>query len=109
LQCPALADQARQALRAAVAGKDAQLDFGLPEPGALRRNADRAGHRELATAAQRVAVDRRDDRLAEVLEERHHALAEGRGTLGRERIEGDRWLMSAPATKALPAPVTITP
>src|SRR5213594_1123016 len=61
LQRDALADQPRQALRAAVPRGDAELHFGLPEPRGLAREAEVTRHRQLAPAPQRVPVHRRDD------------------------------------------------
>ena len=53
----------RQALGAAPAGDDAQVALRLAEPGAIRRDADVAGHRQLLAAPQGHRVDGRDDRL----------------------------------------------
>ena len=64
------AAQARQPLRAAGAGNDAEQHFGLADLGAGDGDAVVAGHRELETAAERVAVNRRDERLADVLDVR---------------------------------------
>ncbi len=57
---------ARDALRAAGAGEQADLDLGQAEPGAAVVGGDAvmAGERQLETAAHRGAVDRRDPRLA---------------------------------------------
>ena len=85
LHRPALPDEARQPLRAGVAGKDAEVDFGLAEPGGVGREPQRARHRELAAAAERVAVDRGDDRLAQVLDEIEHVLAGERVLAARDR------------------------
>ena len=54
------ADEARQPLRAAEAGDDPELDLGLAEARRARRDAHVARHRQLAAAAERQAVDRRD-------------------------------------------------
>ena len=59
-----LADRARQPLRAADAGNDAELDLGLAELRVVGGDDDVAHHRELAAAAEREARDRRDHRLA---------------------------------------------
>ncbi len=56
-------DQARQALRAAAARQDADQHFGQADLGARHGDAVVAGERVLEPAAERVAVDRRDDRL----------------------------------------------
>ena len=55
---------ARQALRAARAGHDAELDLGLAELRVLGGDDEVAHHGQLAAAAQRVAGHRRDHRLA---------------------------------------------
>ena len=57
-------DEPRQALRAAAAGDEAELDLRLPELRVLRRDADVAAHRELEAAAEAEPVDRRDERRA---------------------------------------------
>ena len=69
----ARAHQARQALGAAEAGDDPELDLGLPEQRRARGDAHVAGHRELAAAAEREAVDggdRGDAVAAELAEQR---------------------------------------
>src|SRR5438094_2161724 len=60
-----LADQARQALGASGAGDDAQRRLGLADLGApvLDHDPKVAAKRQLAAAAERVAVDGRDHRL----------------------------------------------
>ena len=58
--------QARQSLRSACAGNDAELHFGLADLRVGRRDAIVAGHRDFQSAAERRAVDRHDDRLARV-------------------------------------------
>ena len=59
-----LADRARQALGAADAGNDAELDFRLAEFGVVGGDDEVALHREFAAAAEREAGHRRDHRLA---------------------------------------------
>src|SRR5258708_1499590 len=76
LQRAALSDQARQALRAAGAGQQAELDFGLAELRRLRGDPEGAGERRLAAAAEREAVHRGDHGFAEVLDQLEHALSE---------------------------------
>ena len=56
----AFADQARQALRAAAAAHDAEIDLGLGKSRVLARHADVARQRELVAAAETEAVDHRD-------------------------------------------------
>src|SRR4051812_30692126 len=55
LQGATLPDQPRQALRTAATRKDAQLNFGLAELRVLCGHPDGAGHRRLASAAEREA------------------------------------------------------
>src|SRR3989475_7021884 len=78
-------DDPRQPLRAPVAWGDAQLPLRLAEGGVLAGNAEVAGHGELAAAAQRVAVDGRDDGLATGFEAPQHRLAAQRAGLAVER------------------------
>jgi hypothetical protein len=68
-------------LRAAAAGNDAELDFRLAEPRVLRRDPHRASHRRLAAAAEGKAMDRRDHRLAEILDKIEDLLSETAGTV----------------------------
>ena len=56
----ARADQAGQPLGAAAARDDAEQDLGLPKARLLAGDAEVAGQRELAAAAEREAGDRRD-------------------------------------------------
>ena len=60
-----LADGPGQALRAAGARDDADLDLGLAELGVVAGHDHVAGHRQLAAATERVAADGRDERLAD--------------------------------------------
>ncbi len=76
------AAQPRQPLRAAGAGNDAEQHFRLADLGARHRDAVVAGHRELETAAERVAVNGRDQRLGRILE-RHQARVHGFRPLDR--------------------------
>ena len=85
LQGAAFSDQSRQALRAAAARNESQLDFGLAELRVVHRDPDGASHRRLAAAAERKAIDRRDHRLAEVLDEIEDLLPETAGLLRLER------------------------
>src|SRR5258706_4665520 len=81
LQRTALADQARQALRAATAWQQPEFHLGLPELGMFGGDPDGASHRRLAAAAERKAIDRRDHRLAEIFDEVQHTLPEPAGLL----------------------------
>src|SRR5580658_2305585 len=65
LQCGAAADQARQALRAAVAADHAELDLRLAETSVVGGDAQAAGHGQLAAASESKAMNAGDDRLAE--------------------------------------------
>ena len=68
------ADQARQPLRAAGAGEDADQHLGQPDLGARHRDPVMAGERGFETAAERIAVDRRDHRLRALV---HHVVVRG--------------------------------
>ncbi len=81
LKCATPAYQPREALRPPTTGNQAQLDLGLPESCALHRNPQRARHRGLTASAEGKAVDRRDYRLAQVLDEIQHRLSETAGLL----------------------------
>src|SRR5882757_4285551 len=85
LQGAALSHQPRQALRAAAARKQTELDFRLAELRGLDCDPDSAGHGGLAAAAERKAIDRRDHRLAEVLDEIEHLLSEAARPFGVDR------------------------
>src|SRR4029450_12739290 len=67
-------DEPRQTLRPRVTGNQSEVDLGLRELGRVSREAQRARHRQLAAAAERKAVDRRDYRFAEVLDHVEHVL-----------------------------------
>ena len=75
LERPAGADKTRQPLRAAVAGDEPEVDLRLAELRRVGGDAQRARHRQLAAAAERVAVDRGDRGLAELLDEIEDLLA----------------------------------
>ena len=62
------AAQARQPLRAAGAGNDAEQHFRLADFGVGRHHAVVAGHGDFEAAAERVAVDRGHERLGRVLD-----------------------------------------
>ncbi len=64
------ADQARQALRAAGAGDQAELDFRQADFCARDRDPIMRDQRDLEAAAERRAVDRRDDGLSAILDRR---------------------------------------
>ena len=63
------AADACESLRAAPAGNDSEVDLGLAELRARRGVTDVARERELAPAAERETVDRRDRRLRHRLEQ----------------------------------------
>ena len=63
-------------------GSKPELHLWLAKLRALHRDADGAGHRRLATAAQCKAVDRSYHRLAEVLDEIEHRLTVTAGSFG---------------------------
>src|SRR6266581_3328665 len=70
-----LAHEARQPLRAAVPGRDAELHLGLAELGGVARDPQVTRHGELAAAPQGIPVHRRDDWFAAGLEATQHRLA----------------------------------
>src|SRR5205814_2389036 len=81
------AADAREALRPAPAGDDAEVDLGLPELRAARRVADVARERELAAAAEREPVDRGDRGLRHRLEQAPGLVAERAPGLRLLRVE----------------------
>ena len=83
------ADQPRQPLRPAAARQDADQHLGQADLGARHRDAVMAGERDLEPAAQRIAVDRRDDRLGARIEDLVRARP-GRRRRGRCRTGGCR-------------------
>ena len=107
---PAVADVARQALRAAEARRDAEVDLGLAELGVLRGQADVAGQRQLAAAAEGEAVDGGDPGLRRRLDGRSSRPGPARAK--RRACSAVRSFisaMSAPATNDLsPPPVSTT-
>ena len=96
----------RQPLRAACAGNDAELHLGLTHLRGGDGDAVVARHRELEAAAERVAVNRGDERLAgvfELLQARVHRL---RSLEDCSRVFSClKMLMSAPAMNVVPAPI----
>src|SRR5690606_29291404 len=86
LQRAAAPDEARESLRAAVPGTEAELHLQLPELRPVRRDADVAGHGELTPAAQREAVHRCDHRTARRLEPAEDSLTAQREGTGARRI-----------------------
>jgi hypothetical protein len=77
-------DQPGQSLRATEAGYHSQFDFRLTKSGSRGGQPQRARHRELASAAERIPVYRCDDWLAEVLDEIEYGLSTS-GKQGRLR------------------------
>jgi hypothetical protein len=68
------ADHARQPLRAARTGQEAQLHLGQAEARALHAHAVVAGQRHLEAAAESRAVDGGDDGLGAVLDQVEHCV-----------------------------------
>lgn len=60
-------DQTRQALAAAKAGNDAEVDLGLAEHGLFTGEAEITGHAEFAAAAKGVAVHSRRNGFFDLL------------------------------------------
>ena len=77
------AGEPRQSLRAARAGDDAEQDLGLADLRVPGRDAEVARLRHLEPAAERVAVNRGDERLGRVF---HAAQQRVRARGARERI-----------------------
>ena len=75
----ARADQARQSLRAAGAGDDAELDLRLADLDVVTGDSPVRGEGKLEAAAERVSGDRGDDRLRDGRD-----LGQGPGQLGAE-------------------------
>ena len=65
-------DEARQPLRPAGTGEDAELDLGQPALGAAHRDAVVAAERELEPTAERRAVEGGDNRLRASVVELDH-------------------------------------
>src|ERR1051326_2842951 len=76
----------RKALRAAIAGNNAELDLRLAELGIFAGQAHGAGHGNFTSAAEGKAIDAGDYRLAEVLNQVERGLALVRVCLGFYRI-----------------------
>jgi hypothetical protein len=77
------AGQPGQPLSPPGSGDDAEVDFRLSDLCVSRRDAEVAGHRHFETSSERVAMDRRNERLRRVLE----ALQEGMDVPGsRQRV-----------------------
>jgi hypothetical protein len=91
------AGDARQPLRPAGAGQQAELDLGHAELRVGHRDPIMAAERDLEPAAERGAVDRRDHRLGAILDRVDH--------LGSHGITGGlpNSVMSAPAKKVWPS------
>ena len=66
-------------------GTSPSVTSGWPNFAFVHRDPDGASHRRLAAAAERKAIDRRDHRLAEVLDEIEDLLPETAGLLRFER------------------------
>ncbi len=82
------ADEAREALGSAVSGDEAELDLRLAEARGFAGKAHVAGERELATAAKREAVDKRDDGFAAGLDLAKDGLSPERLRLARGGVGG---------------------
>ena len=78
-------------MRPAVTGYQSEVDLRLAELRVLARDANVAGHRDLAAAAKREAVDRHHDGLAKTLylarERLSRASFGGSGAGRRQRVE----------------------
>src|SRR5436190_2351157 len=72
------ADEARQPLRPAIAGDEAELDLREAELGARQREPEGAGERQFEPAAKGISVDQRDRWHRQLVELGEHRLAEER-------------------------------
>src|SRR5205823_2365401 len=70
-----LADEPGQALAAAISGNDPQFHFWLAQHGVLRGDSKCAGHCELASAAECIAIDRSNDGFPEPFDVIEHSLS----------------------------------
>ena len=75
------ADEPRQALGAARSRQQAEPDLRQAERGLRRGDAVMAGERQLETAAERCAMDRRDDGLGARLDPLEHVVQQRRARL----------------------------
>src|SRR5436853_6460707 len=80
------AHEPRQTLRAAVAGNNPQLHFGLAELGGFAGQAERAGPSDLASAAAGEPADTGAHPLAQVLNAVPRALPPPRARRARDRV-----------------------
>jgi hypothetical protein len=79
------------------------VGLSLSHPRGLLQDADVAAHRDLAAAAQRVPVDRRDHRLREALDTADHAVPEADERADVRPLEG-RAEVRARAEDLVPRP-----
>src|SRR5438093_6339066 len=102
----ALVDEAREPLRAAGPRQDAERDFRQPDlAGALARDPDVGGHRDLESPAHGVAVQRRDHQLGSVLEAVEGLVGVEAEVVLERRIHGLEHVdVRAGAEKLLPRP-----
>ncbi len=78
LQGGGAAAQAQQALAAAEAGDQAEVDFRLADLGGIRGDAQVAGHRQFQATAQCETIHACDDRLGHAFDLAHQRLAQQR-------------------------------
>src|SRR5262249_15281668 len=90
LKRPTHSHEARKPLRPAVTRTYAEFDLGLTELRDITRDADVAGHRKLASAAEREPVHGRDHRLWRWLQAPEDVLATQSTLLGLHgRLRGE--------------------
>ena len=99
------ADRPRQPLRAADAGDGAERDLRLAEFRGVGGDDDVAHHRQFAAAAERIAADRRDRRLAASATRSPPIAVKSLENMSM-KLFGCISLMSAPAAKAFSLPVS---
>src|SRR6185503_7898986 len=96
--------QARQPLRSASARYDAKIDFRLSERGVFAGDANVTGQRQLAAAAQTVAVHHGNYRLRECIDRVEEATLEHDLALRNRRALGELSDIRAGNERLVPGP-----
>ncbi|MNU88818.1 hypothetical protein D3C71_786400 [compost metagenome] len=79
--------QAQQPLAATEAGNQAEVDLRLADPGAVRGDAQVAGHGQFQAAAQRKTIDAGQHRLGHAFDAAHQLLAQQREVTSLNRAQ----------------------
>ena len=98
--------KARQALRAGGPGNEAEFHFRLSDLGSRRGHTVVAGHGHLQAAAEGRAVNRHDHRLGTVFYLQQQGQQSRAGLSALPEVILVNSLMSAPAMKVRPPPIT---